>query len=237
MATTIDPKEVEKFSKLSSTWWNENGPLKPLHKMNPCRVKFVRDQIYSHFNCDSLEGLNIIDVGCGGGLLSEPLARLDGNVTGVDATEKNIVVAKEHAKLMNLNIEYLHCEASTLVDQGRKFDVVIALETIEHVSDVDQFMQDLSKLMTENGIIILSTINKTAKSFLFAIVGAEYVLRWLPKGTHDWHKFLKPSEVVIAAEKHNLKAKSITGMTFNPMKNAWNLSEDLDVNYFVALTR
>lgn len=237
MTTTINQEEVEKFSKISDSWWDEKGPFKPLHKINPCRMQFIRDQIYSHFKCDSLANLDIVDIGSGGGLLSEPLARLGGNITGIDASSSNVKIAEDHAKDSSLNIEYICGEASDLVDQNRKFDVVIALEIIEHVDNIDKFIEDLSKLLKDNSIMILSTINKTVKSYLSAIACAEYVLRWVPKGTHDWNKFVKPADIVITAEKYGLKTKALQGMVYNPLKNNWSLSNDLDVNYFVSFIK
>lgn len=234
---TIDQEEVAKFSALATKWWDEKGPFKPLHIMNPCRVKFVRDSIYTHFNTNTLSGLTVLDIGCGGGLLTEPLARLDATMTGVDASEKNIEVASQHAKMSRLNIEYIASDSSKLVTEGRKFDVVLALEIIEHVNNPDLFLEDLAKLLKPGGICIISTLNKTAKSYLFAIIGAEYILRWLPVGTHDWNCFFKPADLVIAAEKSGFKLKDLTGMVFNPFSSKWSLSDDLDVNYFASFTK
>ena len=204
--TTVDLQEINKFSKMASEWWDPNGKFAPLHKFNPIRQEYLVDKIKNHFGIlpngsYPFKNLKLLDVGCGGGLIAEPMTRLGAKVTGIDASEKNINVAKFHAEQMNLKINYL---ATTPENLNEQFDVILCLEIIEHVADVDLFIQSCAKLLKKNGIIFFATLNRTAKSFLFAIVGAEYILNWLPKGTHDWNKFLKPSEVISTALKLSL---------------------------------
>ena len=233
--TTIDKKEIEKFSKLAKDWWNPNGKFKPLHLFNPARISFIKNKLISHFNLNQisqkpLDKLNILDVGCGGGLLCEPLQRLGAKMTGIDASINNIESAKLHAKEMNLKINYTHAAPEEL-DLKDKFDVILNMEVVEHVANLDLFIQNCSKLLKRNGIMFVATINKNLKSYLFAIVGAEYILRWLPIGTHDWNNFLTPLELELVTKKCNLKVKEVVGMKFNIFTKSWSTSSDTSVNY------
>ena len=233
--TTIDKIEVEKFSKIASDWWNPNGKFRPLHLFNPVRIKFIKEKLISHFNLDAksrepLKKLNILDIGCGGGLLCEPLKRLGAKMTGIDASQKNIQVAKLHAKEMNLNIDYIHTPPESLV-LNKKFDVILNMEIVEHVSDVNVFIQNCSKLIEKKGIMFVATVNKNLKSYLFAIVGAEYILRWLPIGTHDWNKFLTPQDLEIICKKNNFIIDETVGMKFNLILKEWKKNSDPSINY------
>lgn len=237
MTNSVDQKEIQQFSKDSAYWWDENGPFKPLHRLNPVRLAYIKQQICVHYKrdidaLDALKGLSILDVGCGGGLVCEPLARLGSKVTGADADEQAIAVAKEHAKDNGLKIKY---ENKPAEDIKQTFDVVLALEIIEHVKNPTEFVQSISKLVKSDGLVIFSTLNRNPKSFLLGIVAAEYLLRWVPKGTHSWQKFIKPSELSRFARNADLKALNVTGLVFNPIKDEFSLSEtDLDVNYLLT---
>ena len=233
--TTINKKEIEKFSKLAKDWWNPNGKFKPLHQFNPARIKFIKQKLISYFKLNSrslkpLNKLNILDIGCGGGLLCEPLKRLGGNMTGIDASKNNIEVAKLHAKEMGLKIEYIHSSPENL-KLKKKFDVILNMEVIEHVSNVDFFIEKCSSLINKDGIMFVATINRNLKSYLFAIVGAEYILRWLPIGTHDWEKFLTPNELEEITKKKNFTSDDVVGMKFDPFSRKWTKSGDISVNY------
>ncbi|MBN8828555.1 MAG: bifunctional 2-polyprenyl-6-hydroxyphenol methylase/3-demethylubiquinol 3-O-methyltransferase UbiG [Sphingobacteriia bacterium] len=238
---TIDLKEIEKFSKLSEEWWNEEGPFKPLHKINPLRINYIKKHVLDYFNITldnkPFTGLKFLDVGCGGGLISEPMHRLGAEVTGIDASEKNIKTASFHSKKLDLNINYRCIDTISLANEEQKFDCILALEVIEHVSDIKEFLESLVNLLNDNGIIIITTINRTIKSYLLAILGAEYILRWIPIGTHSWKKFVKPSEIINVTNNYNLKVSNMKGMSFNPIKNEWYLSDDLEVNYLITLKR
>jgi|TARA_B110000438_G_scaffold299408_1_gene349508 2-polyprenyl-6-hydroxyphenyl methylase/3-demethylubiquinone-9 3-methyltransferase len=233
--TTVDKKEIEKFSALSKDWWNPDGKFKPLHLFNPARISFLKNKLISHFNLDPtsktpLQDLKILDIGCGGGLLCEPLKRLGANITGIDASLNNIEAAKLHAKGMDLDISYLHTSPENLKLQN-KFDVILNMEIIEHVSNVSLFIENCSNLIVKNGIMFVATINKNLKSYMFAILAAEYILRWLPIGTHDWNKFLTPLELEKIATKKNFLFKDITGMKFNLLLKKWSTTKDTSVNY------
>tara|TARA_Y100000590_G_scaffold100954_1_gene114729 strand:- start:6400 stop:7125 length:726 start_codon:yes stop_codon:yes gene_type:complete len=233
--TTINKREIEKFSKLAKEWWNPNGKFKPLHQFNPARIKFIKQKLISYFKLNSrslkpLNKLNILDIGCGGGLLCEPLKRLGGNMTGIDASKNNIEVAKLHAKEMGLKIEYIHSSPENL-KLKKKFDVILNMEVIEHVSNVDFFIEKCSSLINKDGIMFVATINRNLKSYLFAIVGAEYILRWLPIGTHDWEKFLTPNELEEITKKKNFTSDDVVGMKFDPFSRKWTKSGDISVNY------
>ncbi len=237
-ATTLELEEIEKFTAIAAEWWDESGKFAPLHKINPTRVQYIRDVIYQHFDCDSLEGKKLIDIGCGGGLVSEPMARLGAKVTGIDGGEKNVKTAMAHAQAMQLKIDYRTTTAEALAEKGEQFDVVLALEIIEHVGDVALFLESVSKLVKPGGILIMSTLNRTMKSYALAIVGAEYVLRWLPRGTHDWKKFLTPAELIQPLQVHGLKHMESKGMVMNPLKWEWQMSDsDLEVNYYASFTK
>jgi len=236
---TDDQREINKFSEMASEWWNPNGKFAPLHKFNPVRQEYLVDKIKNHFSILTngsypFKNLNLLDVGCGGGLITEPMTRLGAKVTGIDASEKNINVAKFHAEQMNLKINYLCATPEKLNEQ---FDVILCLEIIEHVADVDLFIKSCAKLLKKNGIIFFATLNRTAKSFLFAIVGAEYILNWLPKGTHDWNKFLKPNEIITASANYQLTLKETVGFKFNIFLREWQKSRDTDVNYAVSFKK
>ena len=233
--TTVDKIEVEKFSKMAQDWWNPNGKFKPLHLFNPTRISFIKDKLISNFklNPDSkkpLEKLKILDIGCGGGLLCEPLRRLGATMTGIDASNDNIEVAKLHSKEMGLNIEYNYCSPENL-NFKNEFDVILNMEVIEHVSNVSLFIENCSNLIKKDGIMFVATINKNLKSYLFAILGAEYILKWLPIGTHDWNKFLTPEHLEIIANKNNFSSDSIVGMKYNLVSRKWFKSNDTSVNY------
>ena len=233
--TTINKREIEKFSKLAKEWWNPNGKFKPLHQFNPARIKFIKQKLISYFKLNSrslkpLNKLNILDIGCGGCLLCEPLKRLGGNMTGIDASKNNIEVAKLHAKEMGLKIEYIHSSPENL-KLKKKFDVILNMEVIEHVSNVDFFIEKCSSLINKDGIMFVATINRNLKSYLFAIVGAEYILRWLPIGTHDWNKFLTPNELEIIANRNNFRTDETLGVKYNLFTNKWSKNQDKSVNY------
>ena len=231
---TINKEEIEKFSKIAEEWWNPTGKFKPLHKFNPIRISYIKDNIINTFKLKNkkkpLDKIKILDIGCGGGLLSEPMRRLGAEVVGIDASQKNINVAKIHAKKNNLDIKY-YCNSPENFEIKTKFDVILNMEIIEHVEDVDHFLKSSSNLLKKNGIMFIATLNKTLKSYLFAIVGAEYVLRWLPIGTHSWEKFIRPDYLIDISKKHNLKLDSLDGMKFNLIKDEWYLSSDKSVNY------
>jgi len=232
--SSVNKKEIEKFSKMAAEWWDPDGKFKPLHKFNPIRIKYIKDNIIHSFKLKSkekpLEKINILDIGCGGGLLSEPMARLGANVTGIDASDKNIKIAKLHAKKNKLNINYI-CSSPEKVKTKKKFDVILNMEIIEHVEDINFFIKSCSKLLKKNGLMFVATLNKTLKSYVFAIIGAEYVLRWLPIGTHDWEKFVKPEDLKNILSKNNLKIEKIDGMNFDILKDEWNISKDVSINY------
>ena len=239
-SNTINKLEIAKFSKIAAEWWSPNGKFKPLHKFNPIRIKYLKENIIEHFKLKQtnspLKGLNILDIGCGGGLLSEPITRLGAKVTAIDASKKNIQVAKFHAKKSNLKINYL-CSSPEKLNLNKKFDVVLNMEIVEHVEDLNFFIKKSSNLLKKNGLMFIATLNKTFKSYVFAIIGAEYVLRWLPIGTHDWEKFVKPDNLVSLAINSNLKLKKLSGMKFNPIINNWSLSNDKSVNYIAKFKK
>jgi 2-polyprenyl-6-hydroxyphenyl methylase/3-demethylubiquinone-9 3-methyltransferase len=232
--TSINKKEIEKFSKMASEWWDPEGKFKPLHKFNPTRIKYIKENIIINFKLKNklkpLSGINILDIGCGGGLLSEPMSRMGANVTGIDASDKNIKIAKLHSKKNKLKINYL-CTSPEKLKITKKFDVILNMEIVEHVEDVDFFLKSCSKLLKKNGLMFVATINKTLKSYVFAIVGAEYVLRWLPIGTHEWEKFVKPEDLKQILMKYNFSVNKLDGMNFNIIKDEWSISKDLSINY------
>ncbi len=240
MTSSYDSDEVAKFEAMAREWWDPHGKFKPLHKMNPCRLGYITDQIYWHFQRDKntaqpFADLAVLDVGSGGGLLCEPLTRLGANVTGVDAAPTNIEVAKLHAEAQGLEIDYRNALAEDLVAEGAKYDVVLAMEIIEHVASPAEFVKSLQKLLKPNGLLIMSTLNRNSKSYLFAIIGAEYVLRWLPKGRHDWNKFITPDEIADMVMGADLELIDRVGFVFNPIGQSWSRSHrDLSVNYAVT---
>ncbi|PKA46845.1 Hexaprenyldihydroxybenzoate methyltransferase, mitochondrial [Apostasia shenzhenica] len=236
--SSLNEAELAKFAAISETWWDSKGPFKPLHLMNPTRVSFIRSMLCRHFRKDPctkrpLEGLKIIDVGCGGGILSEPLARLGAYVTGIDALEKNINVARVHARFDSVtsSIEYICTTAEQLVRDKRKFDAVLSLEVIEHVSDPLDFVQSLSDLIAPGGATVISTINRSIRAYATAIVAAEYLLNWLPSGTHEWSKFLTPEELVLILERASISVKEMAGFVYDPLSGDWSLSNDTSVNF------
>ena len=231
---TINKKEIEKFSKIAEEWWNPEGKFKPLHKFNPIRISYIKENIISSLKLKNkkkpLDKIKILDIGCGGGLLCEPMSRLGANVVGIDASKKNINVAQLHAKRNNLDIQYL-CASPENLNFKNKFDVVLNMEIVEHVENIDYFLKSSSKLLKKNGIMFIATLNKTLKSYLLAIIGAEYILRWLPIGTHEWDKFVKPEDLNFILKKYDLKLSSLDGMKFNIIKDEWSISSDKSVNY------
>ena len=234
--SSVNKKEIEKFSKMAAEWWDPNGKFKPLHKFNPIRIRYIKENIINSFKLKSkkkpLDNINILDIGCGGGLLSEPMRRLGANVTGIDASSKNINIAKLHAKKNKLKINYL-CSSPEKLKIQKKFDVILNMEIVEHVEDINFFINSCSKLLKKNGLMFVATLNKTLKSYLFAIIGAEYVLRWLPIGTHDWEKFVKPEDLKKILNKNNLKLEKLDGMNFNIISDEWSVSSDTSINYIV----
>jgi len=237
-ATTIDDQEVEKFGAMAEQWWNPNGKFKPIHKFNPVRLGYIRDHAIAHFAKDAgsrrpLEGLRLLDIGCGGGLLSEPMARLGANVVGADAAERNIGVAKLHAAQSGLDIDYRATTAEALADAGEQFDIVLNMEVVEHVSDVPLYMKSCAQLVRPGGLMVVATINRTARAYALAILGAEHILRWLPVGTHSYDKFLTPEEVTALIERNGLKVIDRTGVVYNPLRDAWRQSPDMAVNYML----
>ena len=238
--SSVNKKEIEKFSKMASEWWNPKGKFKPLHKFNPIRIKYIKENIINNFklknNTKPLEKINILDIGCGGGLLSEPMQRLGANVTGIDASSKNIKIAKLHAKKSKLNIRYL-CSSPEKLKINKKFHVILNMEIVEHVDDIKFFLQSCSNLLKKDGLMFVATINKTLKSYMLAIVGAEYILRWLPIGTHEWEKFVKPEDLKNILKNNNLFLKKLDGMHFNIIKDEWNISKDVSVNYIAKFKK
>ena len=238
--STINKQEIDKFTIMADEWWDPNGKFKPLHKFNPVRIKFIRESLIKHFKCKNrekpLENLNILDIGCGGGLLSEPLTRLGANVTGIDASKRNISVAKAHLKTSKLKINYINTSPEKLKIK-KKFDVVLNMEIVEHVDNLDLFIKDTSIFLKKNGIMFIATLNKTLKSYIFAIIGAEYILKWLPIGTHDWEKFVSPKELIDKGNKNSLELKNITGVNFDLLKKEWKTSKDKSVNYIAEFIK
>lgn len=241
-ASTVDEKEVAQFESLGDNWWDESGPMRPLHRLNPVRLDYIRRQLCEHFSLPdtvrSLKGLKIADIGCGGGLVTEPLARMGATVTGVDAGKENIKVAKAHAAAHGLQIDYQATTVEKIAASGKQYDVVTALEIVEHVADVPLFMKALCKIVKPGGVLIMSTLNRTPKSYLLGIVAAEHILRWVPAGTHDWKKFLKPSELQREIEPHGLEVTDVRGLIYSPLTRDFSLStRDLDVNYLLTAVK
>ena len=238
--TSVNKKEIDKFSKMANEWWDPEGKFKPLHKFNPTRIKYIKENIINNFKLKNklrpLSGINILDIGCGGGLLSEPMSRMGANVTGIDASGKNIQIAKLHAKKNKLKINYF-CSSPEKLKITKKFDVILNMEIVEHVEDIDFFFKSCSKLLKKNGLMFVATINKTLKSYIFAIIGAEYVLRWLPIGTHEWEKFVNPEDLKKILMKYNLSLNKLEGMNFNIIKDEWSISRDLSVNYIAKFIK
>ena len=237
---TIDKKEIEKFSKIAEEWWNPTGKFKPLHKFNPIRIKYIKNNLINDFDLTNkkkpLNGLKILDIGCGGGLLSEPLARLGAKVTGIDPIKRNIEIAKHHLKKSKLNIKYYNFSPENFIT-NIKYDVILNMEIVEHVDNVNFFIKQSTKFLKKSGVMFVATLNQTLKSYIFAILGAEYILKWLPIGTHDWQKFIKPDELIKICKKNSLKLESIDGVSFNPILDKWNISSDKSVNYITKFKK
>ncbi len=237
---TINKKEIDKFSKLADEWWDPEGKFKPLHNFNPVRLRYIKDTIIKKFGSKSeklpLKDINILDIGCGGGLLSEPLSRLGATVTGIDASDRNIKIAKMHLEKSKLNIDY-YCSSPEKFVAKEKFDVVLNMEIVEHVENVDFFLLKSSELLKKNGLMFIATLNKTLKSYIFAIVGDEYILKWLPIGTHDWNKFLKPDDLIDICKHNSLNLNDLIGVKFDILKNEWIVSEDSSVNYLAEFSK
>ena len=236
--TTIDAGEIERFSALATEWWNPNGKFRPLHKFNPVRLAYIRDQVATRFGRDPraakpFEGLRFLDIGCGGGLLCEPMARLGAEIVGADASETNIEIARLHAAESGVKVDYRATTAEALADAGERFDVVLNMEVVEHVADVDYFVGRCAEMVKPDGIMFIATINRTLKALGLAIVGAEYVLRWLPRGTHQYGKLVRPDELEAALSNAGMHVADRTGVTYNPLSDRWQRSRDMDVNYMV----
>ncbi len=240
--TSIDAAEVERFARHAPDWWDPRGPMAALHKFNPVRLGYIRDQAAAHFDRDArkldcLAGLRMLDIGCGGGILSEPLARLGADMVGADPAEENIEVAQIHARQSEVAVDYRATTAEALAEAGERFDVVLAMEVVEHVNDVRQFVGTCAGMVKPGGLMIAATLNRTLKSFALAIVGAEYVLRWLPRGTHQWDKFVTPEELERAMERSGMRVTGERGVVYNPFADRWQLSSDMDVNYMLVATK
>ena len=236
--TTINKEEIQKFSKIADEWWDVNGKFKPLHMFNPIRIEYIVNEITKHFKLKQdrkllLKNLEILDIGCGGGLISEPMSRLGANVTGIDAAEKNIRVASLHSKKNDLKINYLNKSPEQLKEK-EKFDIILNLEVVEHVDNLDLYLQSCYNLLKKNGLMFTATINRTLTSYIKAIVGAEYVLRWLPIGTHDWNKFIKPEELQSMLSSKKFTTNNVKGLEFNPFSNKWKKSDNLSVNFIIC---
>jgi 2-polyprenyl-6-hydroxyphenyl methylase/3-demethylubiquinone-9 3-methyltransferase len=240
--SSVDPAELERFSRYAADWWNPRGSMAPLHKFNPVRLSYIRDQVAERFNrdpkkLDCLKGLRMLDIGCGGGILSEPLARLGAKVLGADPSEENITAARAHAEESNVDVDYRATTAEALAAARERFDVVLIMEVVEHVTDVEAFIATCATMVKPGGLMIAATLNRTLKSFAFAIVGAEYLLRWLPRGTHQWDKFVTPEELEAAIENSGLQVIGERGVIYNPFADRWQLSSDMDVNYMLVAQR
>jgi 2-polyprenyl-6-hydroxyphenyl methylase/3-demethylubiquinone-9 3-methyltransferase len=240
--SSVDPREVERFARMAAKWWDPRGPMAPLHKLNPLRVGYIRDRAAEQFGRDAkligcLKGLRILDIGCGAGILSEPLSRLGAEVVGIDPAAENIETARLHAGENDLSVDYRATTAESLAEAGERFEVVLAMEVVEHVVDVPAFVATCASMVKPGGLLVMATLNRTLKSFALAIVGAEYVLRWLPRGTHQWNKFVKPEELETAIEDADLRVIGERGVIYNPLADRWQLSSDMDVNYMLAAAR
>jgi 2-polyprenyl-6-hydroxyphenyl methylase/3-demethylubiquinone-9 3-methyltransferase len=245
-AASIDPAEIARFSAMAAEWWDPQGKFRPLHKFNPVRLGFIRDRIAAHFRRDSvsasensgpLAGLRLLDIGCGGGLVSEPMARLGADVVGADASERNIGIASQHAAEGGLTVDYRCTSAEALAAAGEQFDVVLALEVVEHVADLDAFLAACGRMVKPGGLLIAATLNRTPKSFALGIVAAEYILGWVPRGTHDWKKFLKPHELAAGLRRAGLSLSEVAGVSYSPLSDRWSIGRDTDVNYMLVAAK
>ena len=242
LGNTVDPAEIEKFRRMAEEWWDPRGKFRPLHRFNPVRLQFLKDRLCRHFGRDPkadrpLTGLRLLDIGSGGGLVAEPLTRLGADVVGIDATARNVEVARLHAAEGGLAIDYRHAAAEELAEAGESFDAVLALEIVEHVASLEAFVAAAARMTKPGGLLVVATLNRTLKAFGLAIVGAEYVLGWLPKGTHDWRKFVRPSELEAAMRASALTLAETVGVSYNPLLDRWSLGPDLDVNYLAVATK
>jgi 2-polyprenyl-6-hydroxyphenyl methylase/3-demethylubiquinone-9 3-methyltransferase len=240
--TTVNDAEIAKFVAMAEEWWDPKGKFKPLHKFNPVRLTYIRDNLCAHFGRDPnsirpFEGLRILDVGCGGGLLCEPLTRLGATVVGIDAAERNIAIARIHAEQAGLDIDYRATTSEALVAAGESFDVVLNMEVVEHVDDVPLYMKSCADLVSPGGLMFTATLNRTARSWALAVIGAEYILRWLPRGTHDWNRFLTPEEIGAQLKRNGLNIIGQTGVVFHPLADDWRMSPDMGINYMVLAQR
>jgi 2-polyprenyl-6-hydroxyphenyl methylase/3-demethylubiquinone-9 3-methyltransferase len=239
MNSTVNEEEIKKFTNMADEWWSATGKFKPLHKFNPCRISYIKNKLINYFSLDinsstPLKNLKILDIGCGGGLLCEPLNILGANVVGIDAGEKNIAVAKIHSQQSGLKIDYRNQDVENLAKENEKFDVVLSMEVIEHVADVENFLIAAKNCLKPGGLLFIATLNRTVKSYLNAIIGAEYILRWLPKGTHSWKNFLKPSQINKIAQSNNLQLLDLSGFSYSLLQDEWKMSDDISVNYIMA---
>lgn len=242
LGSTVDPVEIEKFRRMAEEWWDPRGKFRPLHRFNPVRLGFLKERLCRHFGRDPkadrpLAGLRLLDIGCGGGLVAEPLTRLSAEVVGIDATARNVEVARVHAAEGGLTIDYRHAAAEDLAEAGESFDAVLALEIVEHVASLDAFVAASARMVRPGGLMVVATLNRTLKAFALAIIGAEYVLGWLPRGTHDWKRFVRPSELEAAMRASGLALAETAGVAFNPILDRWSLGSDLDVNYLAVATK
>ena len=242
LGSTVDPVEIEKFRRMAEEWWDPRGKFRPLHRFNPVRLGFLKERLCRHFGRDPkadrpLAGLRLLDIGCGGGLVAEPLTRLSAEVVGIDATARNVEVARVHAAEGGLTIDYRHAAAEDLAEAGESFDAVLALEIVEHVASLDAFVAASARMVRPGGLMVVATLNRTLKAFALAISGAEYVLGWLPRGTHDWKRFVRPSELEAAMRASGLALAETAGVAFNPILDRWSLGSDLDVNYLAVATK
>ncbi len=238
-AASVDAREVSNFEALATEWWDPDGRFRPLHRFNPVRIKFIRDHATAHFGRSAtdfspFDGLKLLDIGTGGGLVAEPMRRLGAEVTGIDPSEKNIAIAQAHVTAMGLDVTYRATTAEHMAAQGARFDIVLALEVVEHVADIAVFLEAAAELVKPGGIFFAATLNRTARAYALAIVGAEYVMGWLPRGTHDWNKFVTPGELTTAVEGRGLRVNTVSGLSYNPLTRAWRLGTDTAVNYIIA---
>ena len=241
MTSTINKEEIQKFSDIADEWWDVKGKFKPLHMFNPVRIEYISEKIIKYFNLKNkktkpFQGLKILDIGCGGGLISEPMSRLGASVTGIDASKKNIKVASIHAKKNSLNINYIN-KSPEQMKNSEKFNVILNLEIVEHVNDIDLYIKSCQNLLDKDGLMFTATLNRTLTSYFKAIIGAEYILRWLPIGTHDWNKFFKPEELEKKLENNKLRTLEIKGLEFNPLTQKWKKSDNLSVNYIICSSK
>jgi 2-polyprenyl-6-hydroxyphenyl methylase/3-demethylubiquinone-9 3-methyltransferase len=240
--SSVDPAEIARFEAMAAEWWDPHGKFAPLHRFNPVRLAWVRERLVAHFGRDPaalapFAGLSLLDIGCGGGLVAEPMARLGAQVVAVDASARNVEIARTHARQSGLEIDYRCGTAESLAAAGERFDAVLSLEVVEHVADPAAFLADCAALTAPGGALMVATINRTPQAFALAIVGAEYVLRWLPRGTHSWSKFVRPSEVAAALRPVGMEVKALAGMSFNPLSRSWRVGSDLGVNYMAYAAR